>query len=146
MIVDEPSGTRLAQLWEHLESRWPENLIEPTLARIAAVTSLLGDPQRAYPVIHVTGTNGKSSTARMVESLLRGFGLRTGLFTSPTAVRLLMRYGEQHALKHDLSSLERVFCAGEVLNAPAWEWLQKTVLKDRIPPRKIVSYRLEAKA
>lgn len=57
----------------------------------------------------------------------------SGLFTSPTAVRLLMRYGEQHALKHDLSSLERVFCAGEVLNAPAWEWLQKTVLKDRIP-------------
>ena len=57
----------------------------------------------------------------------------SGLFTSPTAVRLLMRYGEQHALKHDLASLERVFCAGEVLNAPAWEWLQQTVLKDRIP-------------
>jgi acetyl-CoA synthetase len=57
----------------------------------------------------------------------------TGLFTSPTAVRLLMRYGEQHTEKHKLSSLERVFCAGEVLNAPAWEWLQRTVFKDRIP-------------
>lgn len=57
----------------------------------------------------------------------------TGLFTSPTAVRLLMRYGEQHVEKHDLSSVERIFCAGEVLNAPAWEWLQRTVLKDRIP-------------
>ena len=57
----------------------------------------------------------------------------TGLFTSPTAVRLLMRYGEQYTQGHDLSSLERVFCAGEVLNAPAWEWLQHTVLKDRIP-------------
>ncbi|MBC8162477.1 MAG: acetate--CoA ligase [Roseiflexaceae bacterium] len=57
----------------------------------------------------------------------------TGLFTSPTAVRLMMRYGEQHARAADLSSLERVFCAGEVLNAPAWEWLQKTVLNDRIP-------------
>lgn len=57
----------------------------------------------------------------------------TGIFTSPTAVRLLMRYGEQHARTADLSSLQRVFCAGEVLNAPAWEWLQKTVLEDRIP-------------
>jgi len=66
-----------------LEQRWPENVIEPTLARIAALTDLLGQPQSAYPVVHVTGTNGKSSTARMIESLLRSFGLRTGLFTSP---------------------------------------------------------------
>lgn len=57
----------------------------------------------------------------------------SGLFTSPTAVRLLMRYGEQHARGVDLSALERVFCAGEVLNAPAWEWLQTTVFKDRVP-------------
>jgi acetyl-CoA synthetase len=60
------------------------------------------------------------------------FGV-TGVFTSPTAVRLLMRYGEEHARGSDLSALERVFSAGEVLNAPAWEWLQKKVLKDRIP-------------
>jgi acetyl-CoA synthetase len=57
----------------------------------------------------------------------------TGVFTSPTAVRLLMRYGEDVPRRHDLSKLERVFCAGEVLNAPAWEWLQKTVFDDRIP-------------
>jgi acetyl-CoA synthetase len=57
----------------------------------------------------------------------------TGLFTSPTAVRLLMRFGEEPARGRDLTSLERVLCAGEVLNAPAWEWLQKTVLEDRIP-------------
>ncbi len=57
----------------------------------------------------------------------------TGLFTSPTAVRLLMRYGEEAARGADLSSLERVFCAGEVLNAPAWEWLQTKVLDGRIP-------------
>ncbi len=57
----------------------------------------------------------------------------SGVFTSPTAVRLLMRYGTEPAHKHDLSSLERVFCAGEVLNAPAWEWLQKEALRDRIP-------------
>ena len=54
-------------------------------------------------------------------------------FTSPTAVRLLMRYGNAPARAHDLSSLERVFCAGEVLNAPAWEWFQKEALQDKIP-------------
>jgi acetyl-CoA synthetase len=57
----------------------------------------------------------------------------TGLLTSPTAVRLLMRYGEAVPGRHDLGRLERVFCAGEVLNVPAWEWLQGTVLGDRVP-------------
>jgi dihydrofolate synthase/folylpolyglutamate synthase len=66
-----------------LMGRWPESRIEPSLVRIASVVELLGDPQRAYPVIHVTGTNGKTSTARMIESLLRSCGLRTGLYTSP---------------------------------------------------------------
>ncbi|GIX48188.1 MAG: acetyl-CoA synthetase [Candidatus Tectimicrobiota bacterium] len=57
----------------------------------------------------------------------------SGIFTSPTAVRLLMRYGSAPARRFDLSSLERVVCAGEVLNPPAWEWLQKEVFEDRIP-------------
>jgi acetyl-CoA synthetase len=57
----------------------------------------------------------------------------TGIFTSPTAVRMLMKYGDAPLLKTDHSYLERVFCAGEVLNAPAWEWLQKKIFKDRIP-------------
>jgi acetyl-CoA synthetase len=57
----------------------------------------------------------------------------SGLFTSPTFVRLLMRYGADVARGFDLSSLERVFCAGEVLNAPAWEWMQKEVLHDEVP-------------
>jgi acetyl-CoA synthetase len=57
----------------------------------------------------------------------------SGIFTSPTAVRLLMRYGTEHARKHDLGSVERVFCAGEVLNPPAWEWLQREVFGDRVP-------------
>ena len=57
----------------------------------------------------------------------------SGVFTSPTAVRLLMRYGEAPAHRHELASLERVFCAGEVLNAPAWEWLQEKVLRGRVP-------------
>jgi acetyl-CoA synthetase len=57
----------------------------------------------------------------------------TGVFSSPTAIRLLMRYGTAPARAHDLTSLERAFSAGEVLNAPAWEWLQKEALGDRIP-------------
>lgn len=73
----------MRQLWAELEQRWPESVIEPSLVRIASVVELLGDPQRAFRVIHVTGTNGKTSTARMIEALLRAQGLRTGLFTSP---------------------------------------------------------------
>ena len=84
-IADQPDP-RLGRLWAEWEARWPENRIEPTLARIRAVVDLLGEPQRAYPVIHVTGTNGKSSTARIIEALLRSYGLRTGLFTSPHLV------------------------------------------------------------
>ena len=56
-----------------------------------------------------------------------------GVFTSPTAVRLLMRYGDEPARKHDHSSLDAIFCAGEVLNAPAWEWLQAHVLDNKVP-------------
>jgi dihydrofolate synthase/folylpolyglutamate synthase len=73
----------LAEAEEALLSRWPESKLDPTLERIAAFTELLGDPQRAYPVVHVTGTNGKTSTARMVDTLLRALDLRTGRFTSP---------------------------------------------------------------
>src|SRR5262249_36111373 len=53
------------------------------ISRIEALLDLLGSPQRAYPAIHLTGTNGKTSTARMIEALLRAHGLRTGLYTSP---------------------------------------------------------------
>jgi acetyl-CoA synthetase len=57
----------------------------------------------------------------------------TGIYTAPTAVRLLMAYGTEPARAYDLGSVERVVCAGEVLNAPAWEWLQKEVFRDRAP-------------
>ncbi|HJZ73738.1 MAG TPA: acetate--CoA ligase [Vicinamibacterales bacterium] len=60
------------------------------------------------------------------------FGV-TGIFTSPTAVRMLMRYGNAPLLSIDHSRLERVVCAGEVLNAPAWDWLQNTILGGRVP-------------
>ena len=55
------------------------------------------------------------------------------LWISPTGVRALMKYGEEWPSKHDLSSLRVIFCAGEVLNLPVWEWLQRKVLQDRIP-------------
>jgi len=64
--------------------------------------------------------------------IVEEFGV-TGIFTSPTAVRLLMRYGDESARGHDLSSLQRIFCAGEVLNAPAWDWLQNRILHGRVP-------------
>jgi acetyl-CoA synthetase len=57
----------------------------------------------------------------------------TGIFTSPTAVRMLMRYGDEPLLRVDHSRLERVVCAGEVLNAPAWDWLQNRILHNRAP-------------
>jgi dihydrofolate synthase/folylpolyglutamate synthase len=72
-----------AEIVAELTARWPEHRVAPSLGRIRALTELLGDPQRAYPVIHLTGTNGKGSTAAMIESLLRANGLRTGRFTSP---------------------------------------------------------------
>lgn len=82
-----PPDARPAETYAEVEdallSRWPESRLDPTLDRIRTFTGLLGDPQEAYPVIHLTGTNGKTSTARMIETLLRGLGLRTGRFTSP---------------------------------------------------------------
>ncbi|MFI6287736.1 bifunctional folylpolyglutamate synthase/dihydrofolate synthase [Streptomyces sp. NPDC051018] len=66
-----------------LATRWGETKLEPSVTRIAALMDVLGQPQRAYPSIHITGTNGKTSTARMIEALLSAFDLRTGRYTSP---------------------------------------------------------------
>ncbi|HEX6449214.1 MAG TPA: dihydrofolate synthase, partial [Trebonia sp.] len=74
---------RLRETELEIYARRPEHQISPTLDRIAMLVSLLGDPHRAFPVIHVTGTNGKTSMTRMIDSLLRERGLRTGRFTSP---------------------------------------------------------------
>jgi dihydrofolate synthase/folylpolyglutamate synthase len=81
-VTAEPDEA-LREVERAILARRPEHAIEPSLDRTEALVSLLGDPQRAYPVIHLTGTNGKTSTARMTETLLRARGLRTGLFTSP---------------------------------------------------------------
>ncbi|GAA1840971.1 bifunctional folylpolyglutamate synthase/dihydrofolate synthase [Microlunatus capsulatus] len=78
-----PEPQSHAQIVAALTRRWPEHRVAPSLARVQALTGLLGDPQHAFRVIHVTGTNGKGSTSAMIESLLRATGLRTGRFTSP---------------------------------------------------------------
>jgi len=77
------------EIYAQILSRNPEHDFEPTLERVREACDLLGNPQHAFKVIHLTGTNGKTSTARMAESLVRSLGLRTGLFTSPhlTSVR-----------------------------------------------------------
>ena len=73
----------MARVEQELLARWPETRLEPSLTRINALVDLLGSPHRAFPVVQVAGTNGKTTTARMVDELLRGFGLRVGRFTSP---------------------------------------------------------------
>ncbi|MFH5822463.1 bifunctional folylpolyglutamate synthase/dihydrofolate synthase [Georgenia sp. AZ-5] len=73
----------VGRIYRDILTRAPEHDVQPSLDRVRAVLELLGDPQRSYPVIHLTGTNGKTSTARMIERLLREKGLRTGRFTSP---------------------------------------------------------------
>ncbi|MEU4392928.1 folylpolyglutamate synthase/dihydrofolate synthase family protein [Kribbella sp. NPDC023855] len=77
------SDLSYAEVSAKLQARWPENKIDPTLDRVRRLVELLGDPQKTYPVVHLTGTNGKTSTARMVDALLQEAGLRTGRFTSP---------------------------------------------------------------
>ena len=77
------SVTTYAEAERALLARWPETRLEPSLDRIRAFTELLGEPQRTYPVVHLTGTNGKTSTSRMVDTLIRATDLRTGRFTSP---------------------------------------------------------------
>jgi len=74
---------RRQQAEARLLARWGESKIGPSRHRIDKLMDALGQPQRSYRAIHLTGTNGKTSTARMVDELLRGFGLRTGRYTSP---------------------------------------------------------------
>lgn len=120
-----PDGSREAQLdaavaqadladaarsiYQGLLQRAPEHDFDPTLDRVREVLSILGDPQNAYPSVHVGGTNGKTSTTRMVSALLAAFDLRTGSFTSP----------------HLLSVNERISVNGEPLTdaefVAAWE-------------------------
>lgn len=67
----------------NLELRWPEHRVAPSLGRIAALMDLLGRPDQSAPVVQITGTNGKGSTAIILDALLRAAGLRVGRFASP---------------------------------------------------------------
>src|SRR5580704_9802379 len=82
---------RLREVEREIFARRPEHQIDPTLDRVAMLASLLGDPQRSFQVVHVTGTNGKTSMARMIDSLMRERGLRTGRFTSPHLISIRER-------------------------------------------------------
>ncbi|MGB3443510.1 MAG: folylpolyglutamate synthase/dihydrofolate synthase family protein [Actinophytocola sp.] len=82
-MADESTLDDLRQVESELNTRWPETKIEPTLARIRLLVDMLGDPHKSYPILHVAGTNGKTSVTRMIDALLTRIGLRTGRYTSP---------------------------------------------------------------
>lgn len=107
-MSDTPSAPDAPATYADVErallARWPETRLDPTLERIDALMHLLGDPQHSYPVVHLTGTNGKTSTSRMIDTLVRGMGLRTGRFTSP----------------HVESMTERISLDGEPLGEEAF--------------------------
>ncbi|THA26419.1 bifunctional folylpolyglutamate synthase/dihydrofolate synthase [Streptomyces sp. RKND-216] len=80
---DPETDRALREVEEELATRWGETKLDPSRTRIAALMDVLGEPQRAYPSIHITGTNGKTSTGRMIEALLGAFDLRAGRYSSP---------------------------------------------------------------
>lgn len=97
------SNNKIDEIEQALLNRWPETRINPTLERIALLADLLGSPQLSYPTIHIAGTNGKTTTTRLIDSLCFELGLRTGRFTSP----------------HLESYLERICINGEMISEVA---------------------------
>jgi len=83
MMISPDDQERIDAIEKALLARWPESRIAPSIERIAALVDILGSPQLTYPTIHVGGTNGKTTTTRMIDALLFAHGLRTGRFTSP---------------------------------------------------------------
>ncbi|WP_022867946.1 Mur ligase family protein [Schaalia vaccimaxillae] len=71
------------RIYQGIVARAPEHSVQPSLERVTTALDILGDPQNSYPSVHITGTNGKTSTARMIDSMLTAFGMRVGRFTSP---------------------------------------------------------------
>lgn len=97
------TNSKLDDIEKALLNRWPETRINPTLERISLLADLLGSPQLSYPTIHIAGTNGKTTTTRLIDSLCFELGLRTGRFTSP----------------HLESFLERIAINGEPISEDA---------------------------
>jgi len=81
--LDAREEEKFIEIMKVLDAKWPESKIEPSLDRIKALVDILGSPQDTFRSIHIAGTNGKTSTSRMIDSLLQAFELRTGRFTSP---------------------------------------------------------------
>lgn len=77
---------RVEEIYQQIIARVPEHQVQPTLDRVTETLDILGAPQNSYPSVHITGTNGKTSTTRMIDALLGAFGVRTGRFTSPHLV------------------------------------------------------------
>jgi dihydrofolate synthase/folylpolyglutamate synthase len=82
-VTDPDALQVLREVEAELDTRWPETKIGPSLDRINTLLDVLGNPHHSYPVLQITGTNGKTSTARMIDALLTRIGLRVGRFTSP---------------------------------------------------------------
>ncbi|MEA5455273.1 folylpolyglutamate synthase/dihydrofolate synthase family protein [Sinomonas sp. JGH33] len=91
-MTDQTSApTTVEEVYAELLGRAPENKMEPRLAPLFRAMDVLGEPNKAFPIVHITGTNGKTSTARMIEAGLRAYGLRTGRYTSPHLSRVTER-------------------------------------------------------
>ena len=101
---------------DELYARQPENQIRPRLAPTARAVEVMGDPQKNYGIIHITGTNGKTSTSRMIERILREHGLRTGRLTSPH----LISFNERIAIDGEPVS-DDVFVETYLENKPLLE-------------------------
>ena len=104
-MKDKEDLVRLNEIAAALNKRWPENKIEPSLDRILALVDALGSPHLTYPTIHIAGTNGKTTTARMIDQLLANLGYRVGRYTSPH----LESFTERISLKGEpISELEMI--------------------------------------
>jgi len=104
-MKDKENLVRLNEIAAALNKRWPENQIEPSLDRILALVDALGSPHLTYPTIHIAGTNGKTSTARMIDQLLANLGYRVGRYTSPH----LESFTERISIKGEpISDLEMI--------------------------------------
>lgn len=93
MSFEHPNsqGQSLVEITREIMKRAPEHDFDPTLDRMRMIMDILGSPQQSFRVVHITGTNGKGSTARMVEAICRAYGLRTGLYTSPHVEKITER-------------------------------------------------------
>lgn len=113
----------MREVEDNILARAPEHDLQPSLDRISAVMDLLGEPQRTFPVIHITGTNGKTSTARIIESILRESGLKTGRFTSP----------------HLQDIRERITIGGELISREAFlsAWADIAPFVDAVDTRSV---------